>query len=301
MSSTMLELVQQAAREIGTISVPTIVAANTAADAVQLLGLLNAVGYELTRKYEWQQLNIAYRFTTAYTTTTGTRTADSAVVTSIPSTTGLSTSYMVTGTGIPTDTYISSVDSATQVTLSQAATTASTAGAINFSKTIYAFPSDYDRSIDETNWDKTKKWKMLGPVTPQQWEWLKSGYISTGPRIHFRKMGGNLQIWPPLTTAEYLGFEYVSTYWALTTAGVTKGSFTVDTDTCIFPDRLMVLGLKLKYFEVKNFDTTALYRDYLEQLDIAKANDGGSPTLAFAPRMTPLLISPNQIPDSGFG
>lgn len=302
MAATMLALVQQTAGEIGTIATPSYVAGNTAADAVQLLALLNAVGYELSRKLAWQQLITEYRFTTSYLTTTGTLSSGSAVITAIPTTAALSAgTWMVTGTNIPTDTYISTVDSGTQITMTQAATASATAQSITFSKTKYSFPADYDRSVNQTQWDKTQHWQMLGPMTAQQWQFLKSGYISTGPRVSYRQLGGYFQIWPPMSSNEYLGFEYVSTYWAATTAGVAKGSFTIDTDTCIFPDRLMVLGLKLKYLEIKNMDTTAVYRDYMEQLDIAKAANAGSDVLMFAPRTASILITQNNLPDSNFG
>ena len=162
-------------------------------------------------------------------------------------------------------------------------------------------PSDYDRQIDRTHWDKTQHWMMIGPETAQQWEWLTSGYISTGPRVRYRIFGNKFQIWPPQGTQHYLGFEYISKAWAATTAGVAKNSFTVDTDTCIFPDRLMVLGLKLKYFEIKSFDTTALWRDYNMQLEIAKTADQGAATLSFAPRISTVLIGWENVPDSGYG
>jgi hypothetical protein len=80
-----------------------------------------------------------------------------------------------------------------------------------------------------------------------------------------------------------------------------KTAFTLDTDTCVFPDRLMVSGLKLRYFEAKGFDTTNLYRDYIAQLDIAKANDAGSQTLSMNPQLSQTLLGWAQIPDSGLG
>jgi hypothetical protein len=144
---------------------------------------------------------------------------------------------------------------------------------------------------------------MLGPETPQQWQWLKSGFISTGPRVRYRMLASELQIWPPLGSNHLLGLEYITSSWVATAAGSqpTKAAFSLDTDVCVFSDRLMVLGLKLKYFEAKGFDTTALYRDYKNQLDIAKANDHGSPTLSFAPRISSILVGFNNIPDSGYG
>ena len=164
-------------------------------------------------------------------------------------------------------------------------------------------PSGFDRLIDRTDWDKSKHWEMLGPETPQQWQWLKSGYISTGPRIRFRPMGNYFQVWPPLGSNEYLGFEYISKYWVLASGDVapTKSSFTVDTDTSIYPDALMQALLRLKYFEIKGFDTTAVLQEYVSQRDLFKANDTGSPVLSYAPRISNILIGWNNIPDAGYG
>jgi len=299
--ATMLQLIQQATTEMG-LNVPTSIAGNQTQEVVQLLGLLNAVGYELQREQQWQKMNKAHLITTAYTTTTGTLTSGSAVVTGIPSTTGLSTYYQAVGTGINNATYIESVDSSTQVTLDQPATASGTVS-ITFSQVKFPMPSDFDRVIDRTDWDKSQHWEMLGPETPQQWQWLISGYISTGPRVRYRLLDGLFQIWPALGSVHTLGFEYISNAWVIASGDTqpTLTSFTADAQTCIFPDRLMVLGLKLKYFEIKSFDTTALYRDYMRHLEIAKAADAGSPNLSFAPRISTVLIGWENIPDSSYG
>jgi len=295
--TTMLELVQQATGEMG-ITVPTYVAGNTAQDVIQQLALINSVGRKLMREFEWEAICKEYRFYTQYVTTTGNVT--SSTVSSIPSTAGLDTTYMVVGTGINQDTYIQSVDSSTQVTLSQPAATNGTGVTLNFCKTKYANPSDFDRQIDRTQWDKSKHWEMLGPEDAQQWQWLKSGYISTGPRMRYRRLGGYFQIWPPISTAEYLGMEYVSNQWATGNDGTGKSSFTADTDTCIYPDSLMVLGLKHEYFMVKGFGD--IYREEFEsQKSIAFANDKGSTTLSYAPRINQVLIGIANVPDSGYG
>jgi hypothetical protein len=257
---------------------------------------------ELQRQYTWQHSAAEYNLTTSFLTTTGTTTSGSAVVSGIPSTTGLDATYVAVGTGLDTNAFIQSVDSATQVTLTRPATASGTV-TINFCKVKYAYPADFDRPVDRTQWDKSKHWEMLGPQTPQQWGFLKSGFISTGPRLRFRPMGGYFQIWPAVSTSEYIGFEYISNNWVMAAGGFgpSKSSFTIDTDTCAFPDRLMILGLKLKFFETKGFDTTAIYRDYTAQLDIAKANDSGSATLSLAPQQSQYLIGINQLPDTGFG
>ena len=299
-STTMLQLVTQVTNELG-IPTPTTVAGNTNQDVTQILALMNAGGYELLRKADWRELTTPYSFFTEYTTTTGTYTTTALTITGIPSTTGLDTTYMVVGTGIPNATFITSVDSSTQVTISTYSTSNVTAGTIYFQKVKYALPTDYDSIVPRTQWDKSKRWELLGPESAQQWEWLLSGFISTGPRIRWRLLGGYFQIWPGYSANENLSFEYRSKGWALSAAGAVKNSFTVDTDTCIYPDRLMVLSTKLKYFQAKGFDTTAIYRDYLTEFDTSVAQDTSAANLSFAPRPGTVLIGWDNIPDTGYG
>lgn len=296
MSSTLLQLIQSASAEMS-LTVPTQVVGNTDVQVTQLYYLANALGNELKREFPWEALNKEYRFTTQYVSTNGNTTNGSAVVTNIPTTASLSTNFMVQGTGINQDTYIQSVDSLTQVTLSQACTATGTGVTLNFGQTKYSLPSDFDRQIDRTHYDKSKRWEMLGPETPQQWQFLKSSYISTGPRMRYRLLGGQFQIWPITITNEYLGFEYLSSGWATSSGGTAQNAFAADTDTCVFPDRLMILGIKRKFLEAKGLDTTAVARDFIEQLSIAKSNDLGSQTLSMAPKMSSVLIGFENIPD----
>jgi len=299
MASTLLQLVQQATGEMG-LNQPTQVVGNSSSDVIQLYSLINSVGYEVQRDHNWEALDKEYRFYTVYTTLTCTLVEDSVNVTTVESTTGLSNLYIVTGTGINQDTYVNTVTGAHSLTLSQAATT-SGVYTLYFSQAKYPLPSDWDRQVDRTHYDKSKRWEMLGPTDAQQWQFLKSSYISTGPRIRYRILGGYFQVWPAMNTDEYLGFEYMSNQWATSSAGVTQTSFLADTDTCIFPDRLMVTALKKKYFEIKGFDSTAFTRDYLQQLSFAKANDSGSATLSFAPTPGSVLIGFENIPDANYG
>lgn len=301
MASTLLQLVNRAQNELS-LNAPTTIIANTTQEVVQLLALINAVGYELQREYNWQRMVKEYRTTMVKFSYTGTTTINSTSVTAMSSITGLSARFMVTGTGIKQDTYVVSA-SGTTVVLSQTASASGTAVALTFSQTQYSMPSDYDRLVDQTEWNKTKHWVMLGPETGQQWQYLKSGFIASGPRMRYRLLGGYFQIWPPDGVEDYIGFEYVSNQWVLAAADSvtpTKTSFTVDTDTCVFPDTLMVLGLKSKYFTSKGW-ADPYGKPYEIQKAIAIANDAASPILSMGPAMSEWLIGAENIPDSGFG
>jgi hypothetical protein len=299
MGSTMIQLIQQCTNELG-IPTPNSVAGNASQETVQLLALMNAAGYELLRRADWRELTRQHTFYTEATTATGDWVNGVAAITGLASTTGLDTTYQVQGVGIPNATYITSVGP-TSVALNYQVTETQVGGQVIFQKVKYSMPADYYSTVNRTHWDKSKRWEMLGPESPQQWEWLLSGYISTGPRIRWRLLGQYFQIWPGMNGGELLGFEYRSNAWAYNALGVAKTSFTADTDTCVYPDRVMVLGTKLKYFEAKGFDTTALYRDYLAELETAMAQDMAAANLSFAPRPGTVLIGYDNIPDSGYG
>ena len=299
MSSTMLQLVQQTTAELN-LAVPTYVAGNTSQDVQQVLALMNRSGYDLVKEYDWQALELEYRFYTTAITTTCDTINNTYDLLNVGDTTGLDNTYSVVGTNVPQDTYVQSVNGST-VTVSQLCSASSIGGTVTFSKTKYDMPPDFETITDNTHWDKTKHWQMLGPEDAQQWQWLKSGYISTGPRIRWRILGGQFQIWPPYNTQEYLGFEYRSKGWARSATGQVKNSFTADTDTTVLDDTVMVLATKLKYFQIKGFDTTSLYQDYMRYLNVAKANDKGSATLSFAPYPSKVLIGYANIPDTGYG
>lgn len=291
---------QDTSNELGLVA-PTYVAGNTNQDVIQLLSLMNRQGYNLTKEYDWRALQREYRFYTQSVSTTGDVLDGSYTILNVADTTGIvPNKWMVTGTGIPQDCYVVAVSGST-VTLNQPAEQTAVGTTLTFGQTQYDLPPDYETITDRTQWDKTKHWEMLGPEDAQQWQWLKSGYISTGPRVRWRILGQYFNIWPMMNTQEYLGYEYRSKGWAESSTGAVKNSFTADTDTTIFDDQIMILGTKLRYWQIKGFDTTSLQQEYDRYLNVAKANDKGAPNLSFAPYPSKVLIGYANIPDTGYG
>ena len=300
MSYTMLQLVQQVTAELN-LPVPQFVTGNQTQDVQQVLALMNGAGYDLVKEHDWQGLEKQHRFYTQFINATADTVAGSYTLLNVSNTTGLDSTYSVTGYAINQDTNVSTVDTQTIVTLNQECSQTGIQQPVLFAKTEYDMPFDFETVTNRTQWDKTKHWEMLGPEDAQQWQWLKSGYIATGPRVRWRILANKFQIWPPSNTKEFLGFEYRSKAWAISPTGEPKNSFTQDNDTTLFDDRLMVLATKLKYFQIKGFDTTNLQQDYNRYLSVVKANDKGAATLSFAPYPSQVLIGWANIPDSGYG
>jgi len=298
----MLQLVQQTTAELN-LAVPTYVAGNTSQDVQQILALMNGAGYDLLKEYDWQALQVQYRFYTQSLTANATTVNGSYNLTFEAGTdlSNVDSQWQLTGYNIPQDTYVVSANNTTKVVVMSQMASGTGTQSVVCAQTAYDLPADFETITNRTHWDKSKHWEMLGPEDAQQWQWLKSGYISTGPRIRWRILDNQFQIWPVMNTNEYLGWEYRSKGWARSAAGAIKNSFTADTDTTVLDDRIMVLATKLKYFQIKSFDTTALMQDYQRYLTIAKANDKGAPNLSFAPYPSKVLIGYANIPDTGYG
>lgn len=297
--ATLLENIQDVCLEIGLPS-PNAVAGSTDPQVLQLQALLNRSGDILATERDWQVLASEYRWQTVYYTYTGDVTAGSTTITNLSSVVGLSTNFMATGTGIQQDSLITSVGSTT-IEMTIPSTQTATGITITFGQIKYPMPSDYARMTDKTQYNKSNRWSIIGPKDAQEWQWLKASYVTTGPRMRFRMMGDKFTLWPMPTATLTLGFEYVSNAWVVSDTGTLKTKATADTDTFRFPDRLLILGTKLKFFEIKGFDSTAVMQDYVRELDKWKASESGADTLSLAPKYPNLLLTQNNIPDTGYG
>lgn len=305
MALTLLQLVDQVAGEMG-VQQPATVISNTTLYVIQMLNLANGLGQNLSREHDWQRQDIIYNFPTVFYNYTGTITSGSTTVTGLSATTGLTstpTYFSVLGTGMPQSQMLVSVNAGASTCVLSMPATANGTVTLSFCQTQYDFAAGYDRLLDRTQWSKTQRWELLGPETPQQWEWLLSSYIATGPRIRWRVLQNGFQIWPPQAAAINLGYEYLTQYWvnATLTTVPSKAVFTADTDTCIFPDSLMVSGLKWRWAQAKQLATEPLFKaEYMRQLSITETADAGSPSLAMAPQPSSVLLSWNNIPDANY-
>lgn len=298
----ILEIIQQACREMS-LPVPNTVVSATDPLTLQLLGLAEAGGQEWVSDHEWQPLINEHTFSLETLTDESCGVAaDSGVITGISDTSDMEAeTWQCTGDGLPQNCTIQSVDSATQVTVSPVATSTDSAARVVFTKTRYALPSDWNRQIDRTHWDRTNQWEMIGPKTAQERQWLKSGIVSTGPRIRFWIDNDKFVIWPIENNAALMVYEYITHNWikdSVSTSNWQRQTFENDTDVVAYRDRLMINAIKHKFKDEKGFDTTLSARDYEMEVSKAKSQNKGAATLSLqGNKKSQILISPANVPD----
>lgn len=142
-----------------------------------------------------------------------------------------------------------------------------------------AIPSDFDRIIDETFYNRTAKRKLKGPLTPQQWQFHK-GAVATTLIEAFRIRGSAIMIAPTPSAGSTYAYEYVSKNWCESSGGTDQAAWAADTDTGILPEELMTLGVIWRWQRAKGLDYDESFTTYERQLAIAISRDGGKPTLS---------------------
>jgi len=302
MSYTLLELVDQVSGELG-LSQPPLVVGSTNNQTIQLLSLCQRLGKDLVRDFEWQRLVQAYIWQTEVAvSTTGTITSGSSVITAIPSTASLQVGNVITGTGQTPYAEILTIDSGTQVTLNAPVTTSTASVSMTFAKQDYDLPSGYDRMISDTNWDRTDHWRNLGTKSSQDWQFLQGGIISIGPRERYRIYNNKFRIFQALTTVYNFSFEYVSNYWVCASGSDqgSKNAFTVDTDTSVFPDDLMMAGLKFYFLKAKKLDYGIELGEFTRALSYCKAQDVPVSAMSLAPVGMNQLVGPWSVQDGNW-
>lgn len=132
---------------------------------------------------------------------------------------------------------------------------------------------------NDTIWDRTNKLPIVGPIESTDWQALKA-LASTGPRYRYRIRGGKLLINPAPSAGLSFYFEYLSKNWMLGIDGTTYKQYaTLDTDTLLLPEELVLLGLRWRWLKQKGLAYAQLFEQYEQQVKAAMARDGGKAVL----------------------
>lgn len=295
---TLLQIIQDTCDELA-LARPSVVIGTTDPQVRQMTALLNRLGRDMVKQFEWQKLDKEYLLTTVQYTYTGTTTIGSKVITGLTSTTGLTTQFTALGTGIMPFAQIVSVDNPTQVTLDMAATQSGTVS-IQFTQNQYNLPSDWDREIPQTEWNRTTRWPLLGKKSPQEWQTFKSGIVSAGPRQRFRILGNALTINPSPPPGQMVSYEYISNAWIIGADNTAKTAFSADTDTNVFNDSLIITGLKAQWKIAKGLDPSFDLGEFRTLLEQAKSQDQGSVKLYLSQSAGNILLTNRSIIDGSF-
>lgn len=137
----------------------------------------------------------------------------------------------------------------------------------------YSLPSDMDRILKETVFNRTRRRRMLGDLTPQQWQETQASLV-TMVNPAFRIRGGAFLISPTPTATETVAYEYITNKWCQSAGGTGQTEWTADTDTGKLSEDIMTLGVIWRWRKSKGLEYGEDMGTY--EIEVAKAilNDG---------------------------
>ena len=173
------------------------------------------------------------------------------------------------------------------------------------SATFYALPADYDRMLDNTEWNRTNRLPMLGPLSGQETQFIKAILSGTLVQVAYRIQGNTITFPIAPSNAQTLAFEYMSNNWAWTAAGAAPDISTTatTTDTVLYDPEVTMAGLRLAYLDAKGFDIATAQRRYAEKLEHAIGKNVGARLLNIGGIgiNTDHLIDASNLPITGYG
>ena len=311
MTQTLLQIINSAQAELGLPQSATVVG-NTDPTTVQMLALSNRVLDELRRRNRWVSQQFEFNLVVsppiddtgtisagALNTITGLQTSTVAALTSQPY------AWAVAANSVPAAARVQSIASPTSIVMDMEASEASTNMSVQFGMDTYQMPSGFDWFNNRTMWDRTNRWELLGPDSPQMDQWHRSGIVVTGPRRHFRQLGpyqNTFRLWPApfeLVNPIQLVFEYLSIDAVYVNGSGTSFAqyFQNDADVPILDDQSIIMGIKWMFWQTKGFNYLDMKNDWIDYVDRQAARDGAAPTLNLVKRVHPIFISPANVQD----
>ena len=150
----------------------------------------------------------------------------------------------------------------------------------------YALPADFLGIYDQTWWNRTNRLPVGGPLSAQEWQYLKARLVGVVFTVLFRPMNQQIVIYPDGTQTPggyTIAYEYSSSYWVSVTATPTVLSTdapSVSTDKLWFDPTLLMRFLKVSFLKAKGFDTTAAQDEFDKTFERVMAADAPSPILS---------------------
>jgi len=166
----------------------------------------------------------------------------------------------------------------------------------------FNLPVDFHHMTDDTQWDRATQLPAIGPVNPQDWQWLivRKALITT--RFMWRIRDNQLWVKAPSEESRPFSFEYISKYWARD--GSTDNpiiEMVNSPDYHVYPFTLPIYLTRAKWLDNEGYDASKAYADFHKALQY-EIGVLGATALSLVPGVGyPYINAARNTPDSGYG
>lgn len=162
---------------------------------------------------------------------------------------------------------------------------------VNAQEQTTGLPSDWDRFLDGTWFNRTTRRPISGPISATEWEALLALPAYASPFLQFRIIANVFNILPVPPAGQICAYEYITKNWAIGANPQTpdralgpKVEFGLDTDTAALDERVMALGVRWRFLEAKGLDYAEAMATYEREVDRLGGSEQGAPNLTLEGR-----------------
>lgn len=142
-----------------------------------------------------------------------------------------------------------------------------------------SIPSDFDRLIIESMFNRDRNRRVWGPLDSNQWQSYQASLV-TRVDPAYRIRGDIILITPTPAAGETVAYEYISKNWCQDSDGTAQATWESDSDTAKLNEAAMTLGVVWRWRKAKGLDFLAAEREYERIVGDLILRDGSKPRLS---------------------
>jgi hypothetical protein len=160
-----------------------------------------------------------------------------------------------------------------------------------------ALPTDYDRMLPETMFNRGTRRRVAGPLSAEEWQQTKATLV-TYVNPTFRIRGDAILMSPNPPAGQTIAYEYISKNFCKSAGGVTQADWVADSDIARLDEGLMTLGLVWRFRQVKGLSYAEDLNLYERRVADAEMRDGVKPRLSSSMGSYDRVATKLQVPDT---
>ena len=160
-----------------------------------------------------------------------------------------------------------------------------------------AISSNFDRMVNDTLFNVTQKKQIVGPISPE--DWVRNFAMSTMPVNPVYRISNNtILIQPAPTSGDSIFYEYITHLKARSNVGASQTNWQADSDTCVFREDIVTLGVVWRYRRGKGYPYNADQEEYERRVSDAISRDGARTRITTDGRFRIARPMPPRVPDT---
>jgi len=158
------------------------------------------------------------------------------------------------------------------------------------------FP-DFESFLTQYFFNRTTNEVIYGPIPPDAWQAKAAGLYAVS-ETRFRIFSRHLYLSPAPAAGDSISFEYQTKYPVMDEVSVPssyKRYFSLDTDTTLYPDSILIAGLRWTWKREKGIRYGEDFRNYEEMVKRLSGKDGNPRQIKLDEPSSPVMGI--QVPD----